>query len=209
MEKINKRTVPTGVCNTWCTNCQFYCHYPCYLGPNDDKSGCSAISYGKCVVCRDRCPTNTHINRQIFKEVDEKTTETNIDYNVLNRFNNSKYIEKKVNEIIDKLKKDINKTSNELSQQIEECKDCLDALSKFALKKNTIDIYGYMDQMIAIEEDEKKDGYEKRINQIKEIKKHYEIIIKMDKREKLFDDEQMNKLIKECEDKQRNTKSYL
>ena len=35
----------------------------------------------------------------------------------------------------------------------------------------------------------------KRINQIKEIKKHYEIIIKMDKREKLFDDEQMNKLI--------------
>lgn len=31
----------------------------------------------------------------------------------------------------------------------------------------------------------------------------------MDKREKLFDDEQMNKLIQECEEKQRNTKSYL
>ncbi len=66
-----------------------------------------------------------------------------------------------------------------------------------------------MDQMISIEEEEKKTGYEKRIQQIKEIKKHYEIIIKMDKKEKIFDDDTMNKLIQECEEKQRNTKTYL
>ena len=66
-----------------------------------------------------------------------------------------------------------------------------------------------MDQMISIEEEEKKFGYEKRIQQIKEIKKHYEIIIKMDKKEKIFDDDTMNKLIQECEEKQRNTKTYL
>lgn len=209
MEKIEKRTVPTGVCNTWCTSCQYYCHYPCYLGPNDDKNGCSAISGGKCTVCRDRCPTNTHINRVIYKEENIKKTEENIDQNVLNRFNSAKDRAKKVNEIINNLKRDITKTSNDVSEQIEECKDCLDALSKFALKKNTIDIYGYMDQMISIEEDEKKPGYEKRIKQIKEIKSHYEIIIKMDKREKIFDDDTMNKLIKECEEKQKNTKNYL
>ena len=63
--------------------------------------------------------------------------------------------------------------------------------------------------MISIEEDQKKDGYEKRIKQIKEIKLHYEIIIKMDKREKLFDDETMKELIRECEEKQKNTKAYL
>ena len=63
--------------------------------------------------------------------------------------------------------------------------------------------------MISIEEEEKKFGYEKRIQQIKEIKKHYEIIIKMDKKEKIFDDDTMNKLIQECEEKQRNTKTYL
>ena len=209
MEKIEKRTVPTGVCNTWCTSCQYYCHYPCYLGPNDDKNGCSAISGGKCTVCRDRCPTNTHINRVIYKEENIKKTEENIDPNVLNRFNSAKDRARKVNEIINNLKRDITKTSNDVSEQIEECKDCLDALSKFALKKNTIDIYGYMDQMISIEEDEKKPGYEKRIKQIKEIKSHYEIIIKMDKREKIFDDDTMNKLIKECEEKQKNTKNYL
>ena len=209
MERIEKRTVPSGVCNTWCTTCQFYCHYPCYLSPDDDKNDCSAISGGKCTVCRDRCPTNTHINRIVYKEENIKKTETNIDQNVLNRFNNAKDRAKKVNEIINNLKRDITKTSNDVSQQIEECKDCLDALSKFALKKNTIDIYGYMDQMISIEEDEKRAGYEKRIKQIKEIKLHYEIIIKMDKREKLFDDETMNNLIRECEEKQRNTKAYL
>ena len=163
MEKIEKRIVPTGVCNTWCNNCQYYCHFPCYLSPTDDKNGCSAISGGRCTVCRDRCPTNTHINRTIYKEVDEKRTETNIDHNVLNRFNSAKDRAKKVNEIIDNLKRDINNTSNEVSEQIEECKDCLDALSKFALKKNTIDIYGYMDQMIAIEEDEKKQVMKKEL----------------------------------------------
>ena len=63
--------------------------------------------------------------------------------------------------------------------------------------------------MISIEEEEKKTGYEKRIQQIKEIKKHYEIIIKMDKKEKIFDDDTMNKLIQECEEKQRNTKTYF
>jgi GTP-binding protein EngB required for normal cell division len=209
MEKIEKRTVPTGVCNTWCTSCQYYCHYPCYLSPNDDKNDCSAISGGKCTVCRDRCPTNTHINRIIYKEENIKKTETNIDQNVLNRFNSAKDRAKKVNEIINDLKRDITKTSNDVSEQIEECRDCLEALSKFALKKNTIDIYGYMDQMISIEEEEKKFGYEKRIQQIKEIKKHYEIIIKMDKKEKIFDDDTMNKLIQECEEKQRNTKTYL
>lgn len=209
MEKIEKRTVPTGVCNTWCTSCQYYCHYPCYLSPNDDKNDCSAISGGKCTVCRDRCPTNTHINRIIYKEENIKKTETNIDQNVLNRFNSAKDRAKKVNEIINDLKRDITKTSNDVSEQIEECRDCLEALSKFALKKNTIDIYGYMDQMISIEEEEKKVGYEKRIQQIKEIKKHYEIIIKMDKKEKIFDDDTMNKLIQECEEKQRNTKTYL
>ena len=201
MEKIEKRTVPTGVCNTWCTSCQYYCHYPCYLSPNDDKNDCSAISGGKCTVCRDRFPTNTHINRIIYKEENIKKTETNIDQNVLNRFNNAKDRAKKVNEIINDLKRDITKTSNDVSEQIEECRDCLEALSKFALKKNAIDIYGYMDQMISIEEEEKKTGYEKRIHQIKEIKKHYEIIIKMDKKEKIFDDDTMNKLIQECEEK--------
>ena len=130
-------------------------------------------------------------------------------YNVLNRFNSAKDRAKKVNEIINDLKRDITKTSNDVSEQIEECRDCLEALSKFALKKNTIDIYGYMDQMISIEEEEKKFGFEKRIQQIKEIKKHYEIIIKMDKKEKIFDDDTMNKLIQECEEKQRNTKTYL
>ena len=209
MEKIEKRTVPTGVCNTWCTSCQYYCHYPCYLSPNDDKNDCSAISGGKCTVCRDRFPTNTHINRIIYKEENIKKTETNIDQNVLNRFNNAKDRAKKVNEIINDLKRDITKTSNDVSEQIEECRDCLEALSKFALKKNAIDIYGYMDQMISIEEEEKKTGYEKRIQQNKEIKKHYEIIIKMDKKEKIFDDDTMNKLIQECEEKQRNTKTYL
>lgn len=60
--------------------------------------------------------------------------------------------------------------------------------------------------MISIEEDEKKPGYVKRIKQIKEIKSHYEMVVKMDKREKIFDDDTMNKLIKECEEKQKNTK---
>ena len=63
-----------------------------------------------------------------------------------------------------------------------------------------------MVQIISIEEDEKKPGYEKRIKQIKEIKSHYEMVVKMDKREKIFDDDTMNKLIKECEEKQKNTK---
>ena len=31
----------------------------------------------------------------------------------------------------------------------------------------------------------------------------------MDKKEKIFDDDTMNKLIQECEEKQRNTKTYL
>ena len=43
--------------------------------------------------------------------------------------------------------------------------------------------------MISIEEDEKKPGYVKRIKQIKEIKSHYEMVVKMDKREKIFDDD--------------------
>ena len=73
MEKIEKRTVPTWVCNTWCTS-KYYCHFPCYLSPSDDKNGCSAIRAGKCILCRDRCPTNTHINRTIYKEEDVKNT---------------------------------------------------------------------------------------------------------------------------------------
>ena len=66
-----------------------------------------------------------------------------------------------------------------------------------------------MDQMIELEQAEQKKGYEKRVQQIKEIKMQYKIMVDMDKNEDIIKDKELEKLIQLNREQQETTKNLI
>ena len=195
--------------NTFCKNCEIYCHPECYQNDNE-KKGCSAMgSNGQCTVCPRKCPYWQHHNKRDYRIVTKTKQVTNKNETMERLFNEAKNDVNKMNNLVNSLIDEIKNTNKMLISQISDCKDCLNGLSRLALKKNTTDVYSYMDQMIELENDQKKPGYEKRIEQIKEIKMQYKIMVDMDRNEDIIQDKELEKLIQLNKEQQETTKRLI
>ena len=201
--------VDPGRYNTFCKNCEIYCHSVCYC-TDDEKNECSAMgSNGQCTVCPRKCPYWQHHNKKDYKIVTKSKAITKTNPTMEKLFNEAKNDVKKMNDLVNTLINEIKSTNQMLITQIDDCKDCLNGLSKLALKKNTTDVYSYMDQMIELEQAEQKQGYEKRVQQIKEIKMQYKIMVDMDKNEDIIKDKELEKLIQLNREQQETTKNLI
>ena len=62
---------------TNCSKCHETCHDSCVYIRDEDKIHCSAMSNGKCRICKNKCPWNEHYHNHFMykpKVVTEKCT---------------------------------------------------------------------------------------------------------------------------------------
>ena len=74
-------------------------------------------------------------------------------------------------QIIDCLQEDYNKTQKEVKDLVARCKHILDRLYEIALQKDPLSEVGYIDMLIQLEERLGKEGWQKRVQELYEVKK--------------------------------------
>ena len=74
-------------------------------------------------------------------------------------------------QIIDCLQEDYNETQKEVKDFVARCKHILDRLNEMALQKDPLSEVGYIDMLIQLEERLGKEGWQKRVQELYEVKK--------------------------------------
>lgn len=60
--KVIQVDLTPGQYVTNCVNCTLTCHENCAYSDDNDKMKCSAMTNGKCTVCKNKCAWNVHKN---------------------------------------------------------------------------------------------------------------------------------------------------
>ena len=167
---------------TNCTQCTYTCHYPCAI-PNDGaKYYCAAMDRTKsprtdtnCTVCPKKCSWTIHKNNGFRIEPymrDEIQTNTQLEA----KYHQAIKDEKDVKNVIDKMEKEMKEVYLKVGKNIREMNKHLTKLKEIALKPDYITDEGYIDLLIQSEEEEAKQGYQKRIKYLQLIRRDIKII---------------------------------
>lgn len=157
--------VHTSHPTTNCTKCPLkdsLCHSNCGIS-DMNKSGCSAMdSSGNCRTCPKKCHYSAHINARTHVEPRQRT-KTRTSKEVLAEYKIGKDCVNKADALITKLTSELHQLTKDVAAMLDECKQLLDLLDAIALRPFTGDTLDYVNQLILNEENEKEDGWERRV----------------------------------------------
>ncbi|BFU22701.1 Type II/IV secretion system protein/Septin/AIG1 family/50S ribosome-binding GTPase, putative [Entamoeba histolytica] len=167
----------SGEYATNCNKCHKTCHHPCHvpsLISYFTNILCTCIDfYGYCKVCG--CPSSEHVNEsRKFEYVIEKKQETIEE--VYKRYNEGKKGVANAEAMLKKLEDEYDKIQTECYYKEQEIIECVNTLSEIALNGKVTSSNEYLDMLIKTENEEKKPGYEARIEGYKKLKKANEMI---------------------------------
>nr|CAH0106885.1 unnamed protein product [Daphnia galeata] len=175
-----------------CTKCETTCHYPCR--PDLSRGWCPAFSshpsaydgsileialglikravnpllQPKCTVCPENCGTECHKHEQ-FRWTFEQVEETQTLEDVREKYEKAKGKKMNAEELVDALKNDANILKEEIIKAMDNIIELHNTLKRNALHGNPLTTPEYIKMMIYNEEREHKEGYEERINSLKEL----------------------------------------
>ena len=167
---------------TNCTQCTYTCHYPCAYPNDGEKYKCSAMDRTKkprtdttCRVCPKKCSWKLHKNNGIkiepyMKDVITTNKELEAEYHQAIKD------EKDKESVLGKMKSQMKQVYLKVGESIREMNQCLTKLKEIALKPDYITDEGYIDLLIQSEEEEAKEGYQKRIKYLQLIRRDIKII---------------------------------
>ncbi|BFU18677.1 hypothetical protein conserved [Entamoeba histolytica] len=167
----------SGESATNCNKCHKTCHHPCHvpsLISYFTNILCTCIDfYGYCKVCG--CPSSEHVNEsRKYEYVIEKKEETKEE--VFERYNEGKKGVANAEAMLKKLEEEFYKIQMDCRDKQQEIVECVNTLSEIALNNKVTSSNEYLDMLIQTENDEKKPGYEARIEGYKKLKKANEMI---------------------------------
>ncbi|XP_069502052.1 stonustoxin subunit alpha-like [Ambystoma mexicanum] len=173
---------------TNCNYCHYTCHYPCYIGDDKKKSGCSAMQNGNCRVCPGLCAWNVHFN-QAYK-FDFKTKKERKTYSDLkDRYEKASGQVMSAENMFDVLVTEYSAVEERVMHLIERSSASLRRLQEIALKPNPLGTPEHIDLMIQAEEMELKEGYQERIRSLREVREQAVLISKIANNEELLPEE--------------------
>ncbi|KAK1155428.1 hypothetical protein AOXY_G27263 [Acipenser oxyrinchus oxyrinchus] len=189
IEELRAKRKKTNILSTNCNTCLFSCHSACYLPTPEEMSLCAVMDdAGKCVICPGNCHYSAHSSEMAlweYESVKVKTTIGQLKENFVKA--SGEFMTTK--EILAKLEDEFHKIEDKLMQLIEMSSNCLARLEEIALKPNTLSTVEYIDLLIHNEKEERKPGFEDRIQNLTEMKSQAEIMAKIAKGEKLLPEE--------------------
>jgi len=164
---------------TTCLNCNRTCHNGCAYGDNADKEYCGAMgSDGNCRICHQHCHWTQHKNLPYtweWYEVEETKTTAALKEKYLDSTSKKSNSEQMMAGSLE----EFDATQVALNGLISGVKDCLNQLSKIALRPNVLSQDDYIDKLIQSEEAEKKPGYQNRVQALKGLKEKQDILSKV------------------------------
>nr|XP_028606213.1 uncharacterized protein LOC114607296 [Podarcis muralis]XP_028606216.1 uncharacterized protein LOC114607296 [Podarcis muralis] len=160
---------------TNCKNCEFTCHYPCRGTWDLLNRFCSAISFfsGKCNICPGKCSVSDHCTQDfLFK--DEIRKEKKSYAELKKKYEHTCHGVLTAEEVLRLLSQECIEVRENLIKNIKRASQSLRRLQEIALKPNPLSTPEYIDMLIVSEEEERKLGYQKRIQLLKDVKKEAE-----------------------------------
>ncbi len=186
--------------NLNCRNCEVTCHYPC--DPYLVKGWCEVFTaqnqsyFGKicqkiantvleadCTVCPGKCSSSNHVNENsgwIYKQVKEFQT---LD-EMRQKYEKAKGKKLNAEEILGALREGVEKLKSEIVDSVNCIMYLHNKLEDIALRGEGLSTPDYIRMMIKSEEKEKAEGFQERIQSLKELLKLSEL-----KKKILTDDE--------------------
>ncbi|XP_060084762.1 uncharacterized protein LOC132564026 [Ylistrum balloti] len=149
---------------TNCIICHTTCHYPCQIPDNDGKIRCAAMKNGNCTVCHQKCVW--HVHRNDTFRIDEKTVTVTRTYEGIK----AKYkFDVKDDVSADAMLLAIKRAFVSLLEEL------ISLISRTVKSSNTLqgiqqNEKDFIMRVIDSEEQEKKAGYEKRLELLHAIK---------------------------------------
>ena len=168
----------TGRFLTNCSKCHVTCHYPCAIPRDEDKAGCAAMTNGICHVCPERCIWNVHFN-QTYKWEYVKVKKTVSSDEVKEKY--EKLTNKKLSaqELVQVLEQDLRGIEAQVLESVTTVAQSIQRLEEIALRPNPFSTPQYIDLMIASEQQEKKPGFNERIDSLRKLRQQAEITHKI------------------------------
>ena len=177
------RTIYLDKTYQFCSNCKVMCCQICVWPPNEPYSMCSYFHDGRvCPRCPGHCSRYSHVRANSYVVYDTKQEEVIIDAKKQafeERQKNLSYSDRLLNDTMSKMKVQ----AEEIIKQMKEIKSSLDELDKIALKPRVLTNVEYFQQMIDFEKEQKKKGYQKRIEGLEMMKNQAEQLNAMSKAE--------------------------
>ena len=180
-EKMEMRNLKTGEHVTNCLACNMTCHYPCYIKDSEEKYQCSAMEHQNdkktnCIICPAKCSWKKHKNieyrLEMMKIMVEKTSEE-----MKARYDTAVEGESHYDNIVKNMEKELQELFNGILILIQKAHACTARLDEIALRQQPLDNVGYIDLLIAGEEQEQSEGYIARIKYYQEVRKQAELIV--------------------------------
>jgi len=175
-----RQTPNNGAFNTTtCLTCNFTCHRSCAFSDNADKARCCAMgSDGKCRCCKGKCHWSLHKNVPYTVEwYEEEETETA--QGLKDKYYDAKSKKSAQEQILAGLLADFEGSQAALNSLISNVRECLNELSKIALRPNVLTQDDYIDKLIQSEEAERKPGYKQRCAALRKLKEKQEMLAEL------------------------------
>ncbi|XP_026004928.1 uncharacterized protein LOC113010193 isoform X2 [Astatotilapia calliptera] len=169
MKPYKARISGTGNFIINCQQCHVTCYYPSSTSRDSVKEVCEeAASHGFCTECPGKCHINVHFlqkysweyqivrEKQTVKELKEKYPKTNNYQTVVEGLRSNLWDEECDLE-------------NEVETLLQKSAECLDRLREISVKPNPLSTEEYIELFINGERSETKQGWEERVEALKEI----------------------------------------
>lgn len=159
---------------TNCQQCNFTCHKPCSFSNDSDKFKCVAMDRGgitaaRCQICPGNCHWKMHNNNSYYYETYEEE-ETRMSSELKNKHHDANLKKAGTQGMILKIKQEVQDLHNKLLLDIQKVRQCLERLSRIALKPNPLTDVEYIGLLIQAEQIEGKPGFMRRITYLNELK---------------------------------------
>uniref|UniRef100_A0AAY4DRL1 AIG1-type G domain-containing protein n=1 Tax=Denticeps clupeoides TaxID=299321 RepID=A0AAY4DRL1_9TELE len=176
IQKTIKVDIPSGKYITNCIECNYTCHYPCFI-PNDaDKRACSAMdTNGYCDQCPGKCVWNVHYNMRYRFDIElvkEKRTYENLKKQYEDAMGEKMNAEK----IVQNLEEQYKDIQLDVLEMIVALTKLLARLKEIALRPDPLTTPDYIDMLIQSEQSECKPGYKQRIAELQDVLKRAQLL---------------------------------
>ena len=183
--------IPDGVFVTNCNKCYVTCHFPCTIPNDDGKAKCRAMKFflpesmRTCWNCPNRCLWTMHSNRAYKWEyiTQMRATSSNA---IREKYEAELNKQLTAEELIILLEEDVKTIDKNVLDRVETVSGCIIRLDEIALRPNPFSTPQYIDLIIGAEEQEKRPGFQERIESLEKLRKMAEIQSKIRNKESLM-----------------------
>ncbi|XP_041949249.1 uncharacterized protein LOC121709700 isoform X2 [Alosa sapidissima] len=169
VEHSEKIDIPSGKFITNCHGCNYTCHYPCYIPKDEDKSRCSAMKNGSCIVCPGKCHWTKHFN-MTYRWDTTRVTEKRTYQELKSKYETALGEKMSMEKIVKQLEVEYEQVQGKVVKIMDTVTKCLRRLSEIALRPDPLSTPDYIDLLILSEEREAKPGFKERIKELQEVR---------------------------------------